>query len=269
MKKEGPTIKGTKEGIVIGIKEKHKLTDLKATLKKSIEDYEELLATENRIIIDVGNRNLSSKERKEIAKLVKKSINRSSIQILWSQSKVTGQVISMETREEIDLKVKNNKVKEAVSNSDYEISINPEPEIKVSESDQVKENSTLHKSTEIGEEETLLIKRTLRSGQSIQFDGNVVVLGDVNPGAEIVASGNIVIMGSFRGVAHAGAMGDESAVVTAFRLQPTQLRIANHITRAPDGEYLPPDQPEVARIKEGVVMIEAYQTNLEKQMKIG
>ena len=34
---------------------------------------------------------------------------------------------------------------------------------------------------------TILYEKSLRSGQHINFDGNVVVLGDVNPGAEIVA----------------------------------------------------------------------------------
>lgn len=118
------------------------------------------------------------------------------------------------------------------------------------------------------EDNTILIKRTVRSGQCIQFDGNIVVLGDVNPGSELIASGNIVVMGALRGVVHAGATGNEEATVAAFRLQPTQLRIANHITRAPDGEYLPPDQPEIARIRDGVVVIEAYQINQDKQMKI-
>jgi septum site-determining protein MinC len=33
--------------------------------------------------------------------------------------------------------------------------------------------------------DTMLHKRTLRSGQRIDFGGNVVVLGDVNPGAVI------------------------------------------------------------------------------------
>lgn len=119
-----------------------------------------------------------------------------------------------------------------------------------------------------GDENTILIKRTLRSGQSINFSGNVVVLGEVNPGAEIIASGNIIVMGSLRGVAHAGAEGDEAATVTAFKLQPTQLRIANHITRAPDGDIGMPNQPEIARIKDGVVVIEAYQIGQEKQIKI-
>lgn len=118
------------------------------------------------------------------------------------------------------------------------------------------------------DENTILVQRTLRSGQSVRHDGNVVVLGDVNPGAEVTATGNVIVMGALRGVVHAGAGGDENAVVMAFRLQPTQLRIANHITRPPDNETLDVDQPEVARIRDGVVTIEAFQTAGERQMKL-
>lgn len=118
------------------------------------------------------------------------------------------------------------------------------------------------------DDNTILIKRTVRSGQCIQFDGNVVVMGDVNPGSEIIASGNIVVMGALRGVVHAGATGNEEATVSAFKLQPTQLRIANHITRAPDGDYPVPEHPEIARIKDGVVVIEIYQLGQDRQIKI-
>ncbi|MGF7186165.1 septum site-determining protein MinC [Desulfitispora alkaliphila] len=111
---------------------------------------------------------------------------------------------------------------------------------------------------------TILVKRTLRSGQSLRYPGNIVILGDVNPGGEVVAGGNIIVMGSLRGVAHAGAAGDENSVVTAFRLKPTQLRIANHITRAPDGEAVEPEYPEIASIKNGVVVIEFYQPNIDR-----
>lgn len=114
--------------------------------------------------------------------------------------------------------------------------------------------------TKVVDLDTILVQRTLRSGQSFYFDGNVVILGDVNPGAEVVAKGDIIIMGALRGVVHAGAEGNERAKVIAFRLQPTQLRIANHITRAPDGESDGPHQPEVACIKNGVVVIEAFHT---------
>ncbi len=106
------------------------------------------------------------------------------------------------------------------------------------------------------ETRALFVPRTLRSGQSIHFDGNVVVLGDVNPGAEVVAAGNIVVWGSLRGMAHAGARGDAAAVVTALCLAPTQLRIASFIGRSPDQEAPVRLQPEAARIKDGIVIIE-------------
>ncbi|WP_366924087.1 septum site-determining protein MinC [Metallumcola ferriviriculae] len=118
------------------------------------------------------------------------------------------------------------------------------------------QNKNAHPLTE--ETPTILIQKTLRSGQSIRYPGNVVVMGDVNPGAEITAGGNVVVMGSLRGVVHAGATGSIDALVTAFRLQPTQLRIADQITRAPDGGAQLPDQPEIAKIKNGRVVIERY-----------
>jgi septum site-determining protein MinC len=108
------------------------------------------------------------------------------------------------------------------------------------------------------EPSTLLHKRTLRSGQQIDFDGNVVVLGDVNPGAVINCSGDIIVFGTLRGVAHAGALGNTKAIVVAFRLQPTQLRIAHFISRAPDGEMIRPSSPEVALVRDECIQIEAY-----------
>lgn len=109
---------------------------------------------------------------------------------------------------------------------------------------------------------TLLVRRTLRSGQRVRFDGNVVVLGDVNPGAEITARGDIVVMGWIRGLAHAGADGDDRAVVCAFRLNPTQLRIAHYIGRAPDhGEATLPDIPEIAEVRDGQLVIDRWQAS--------
>ena len=103
--------------------------------------------------------------------------------------------------------------------------------------------------------ETLLYKGTLRSGQRIDHDGNVVVLGDVNPGAEVRASGDIVVVGALRGLAHAGSKGG-SGVVVAFRLEPTQLRIGDVIGRPPEGEARPGGEPEVAKLRDGVILIE-------------
>jgi septum site-determining protein MinC len=108
---------------------------------------------------------------------------------------------------------------------------------------------------------SMVIKRTLRSGQAIHFPGIVIVLGDVNPGAEIVAEGDIFVYGTLRGIAHAGAGGDRSASVVALRLAPTQLRIADIISRAPDDSSLP-EQPEYAYIDDNRIMIATISTKL-------
>ncbi|HPU41475.1 MAG TPA: septum site-determining protein MinC [Acetivibrio clariflavus] len=106
---------------------------------------------------------------------------------------------------------------------------------------------------------TKFYRGTVRSGQLINFDGNLVVIGDVNPGAELIATGNVVVMGSLRGIVHAGANGNKEAIVVALNLQPTQLRIADIITRSPDekdnsGQFI----PEIAYIKDDMVYIERY-----------
>lgn len=108
------------------------------------------------------------------------------------------------------------------------------------------------------DENTLLVRRTIRSGQQIYYDGNVVIMGDVNPGAEIVCSGDILVLGSLRGVAHAGVGGKVDASVFAFRLEPTQLRIAHYISRAPDEKLPQPMGPEIARVVENLIQISAY-----------
>lgn len=43
-------------------------------------------------------------------------------------------------------------------------------------------------------------------------------------------------MGQLLGIAHAGADGDEDAVIAASYMKPSQLRIAGYISRAPDYE---------------------------------
>lgn len=101
---------------------------------------------------------------------------------------------------------------------------------------------------------------SLRSGQSIRFDGSVVVIGDVNPGAEIIASGNIIVFGTLKGLVHAGCKGNQAAFVSALCLQPVQLRIADIYT------YIPLEtirtkkkiQPAHAYIENGKIFIQPF-----------
>ena len=111
---------------------------------------------------------------------------------------------------------------------------------------------------------TKFITSTIRSGQLVKFDGNIVIIGDVNPGGELSAKGNIVVLGTLRGMAYAGNDGNKDAIVAAFKLNPTQLRIAHLITRKPDedegGETNELKEPEIARIYDEAIMIEPYLT---------
>lgn len=105
-------------------------------------------------------------------------------------------------------------------------------------------------------ESAIFICRTLRSGFRVSYQGHIVIIGDVNPGAEIVASGSIVIWGRLRGMVHAGAEGDERAVVCALDLMPTQLRIAGYISITPKREGKL--QPELAHVINGQVVAEEW-----------
>ena len=103
----------------------------------------------------------------------------------------------------------------------------------------------------------LLLKETLRSGRSIYHEGHIIIIGDVNPGAEIIAGGDVVVWGRLRGLVHAGALGDETAVICALALTPTQLRIADQIAIPPeDAGKLTPEQ---AVIREGQIVALPWQ----------
>lgn len=108
---------------------------------------------------------------------------------------------------------------------------------------------------------TLYIHRTLRSGQSLSSEGNVVVIGDVNPGAEIVAKGDITVWGVLGGIAHAGSDGNTYSKIRALKLNAIQLRIGDIFARRPDTGNMPYVQksdtftPEEARVSKKHIMI--------------
>ncbi|MBF0466162.1 MAG: septum site-determining protein MinC [Nitrospirae bacterium] len=102
----------------------------------------------------------------------------------------------------------------------------------------------------------LTLNQTIRGGQKIEYDGDVLIFGTVNANAYIVATGNIIVLGTMKGVAHAGASGDETAMVVSLNLKPQQLRIANHIAKSPDNIDELPDIPEKAYITDNSINIE-------------
>jgi septum site-determining protein MinC len=112
--------------------------------------------------------------------------------------------------------------------------------------------------------EPLYLKTTVRSGTTVRHPGTVMVIGDINPGGEIVADGDILIWGSLRGVAHAGAKGDRECRIMSLKMEPTQLRIADVIARAPaiaPKEFTPEVAymtPQGIRITEAIDFTKTY-----------
>ncbi len=108
---------------------------------------------------------------------------------------------------------------------------------------------------------TTYINQTLRSGQILEADGNVVIIGDCHPGSEIRAVGDITVWGILSGIAHAGYKGNNSAKVRALKMNAIQIRIGDCYSRRPDDTNIPYIlktsifTPEEARVVDGEVML--------------
>ncbi|MEG0251425.1 MAG: septum site-determining protein MinC [Christensenellaceae bacterium] len=103
---------------------------------------------------------------------------------------------------------------------------------------------------------SIFISNTIRSGQRIECEGDVVVIGDVNPGAEIIAGGSIAIFGRLRGLAHAGCAGRKDVCVAALNMCPKQLRLSGRVVTFPNNRD-DAMEPEIAELKNGKVVIRA------------
>ncbi len=101
--------------------------------------------------------------------------------------------------------------------------------------------------------ESIFINNTIRSGQRIESEGDIVVVGDVNPGGEVIAAGSIAVFGKLRGLVHAGCFGRTDVCVAAVVMCPKQLRISGRVISFPkDREST---GPEVAELVSGKLVI--------------
>lgn len=124
--------------------------------------------------------------------------------------------------------------------------------------------------SQVKEAQCLVVSETVRNGQRVAYNGDILVIGDVNIGAELVATGNIAVMGLLRGKAHAGSAGDESACVAASRLSPQQLRIGAQLAIAPEKEEEISYYAEVAIVAHDnivIMPINARKNSLFQQIK--
>ncbi|MHB9144086.1 MAG: septum site-determining protein MinC [Symbiobacteriia bacterium] len=238
-RQEDVVFKGQKNGVLAILNDELEYPSLKEKLAEKLALAERFFFDGAEVTLDVGRRLLTTNELLELDDLLRGKHGLNLVNVLHTDPEV---------REE-----------EAESRGEAQVGrpsglAAPAP---------ARDTGKPERDTELSAD-TVLMRRTLRSGQRVRFDGNVVVLGDVNAGAVVIAAGDIVVMGALRGLAHAGSTGNQRAVVAALRLQPTQLRIASFISRSPDdgSNQDQPRAPEVASIKNGIIVIEPYLPHL-------
>ena len=105
------------------------------------------------------------------------------------------------------------------------------------------------------QDEPKVVRRTVRSGQEVTHQGDLVVLGDVHVGGRLVATGDVIVVGALRGFAWAGAEGNEGAIIYAQPLEPTQVRIAGAIAQ---GARPGPAAAEYAHLEDGKIVVEPW-----------
>jgi septum site-determining protein MinC len=220
-------IKGIREGLLITLGD-GEWAEVQQVLLEQIDQQSEFLRGA-RLALDVGNQVLKAVELGQLRnEISQRDINLWAVITNSPTTEQTAQTLGLATR------IGRPRVEHASANVE----------------------TTLHSG-----EEAILVRRTLRSGYSLQHSGHVIVIGDINPGAEIIARGDVVVWGHLRGVVHAGAEGNEEAVVCALDLSPIQLRIAGQIAVTPQRRGKP--QPEMARLQDGQVVAEPWNTKVK------
>ncbi len=215
-------IKGIREGLLVTLGE-GEWPDVRNALLEHLQRQGDFLQGA-RMILDVGNRILRAAELGHLRDDL--SEDGLSLWAVLSNSPITEQ-----TAQTLGLATRISK---------------PKPE---------RASNVLH--TALTGEQAVLVRRTLRSGFSLQHTGHVIVIGDVNPGAEVIAGGDVLVWGRLRGMVHAGAEGNEDAIICALDLSPTQLRIAGQIATTPKRRGKP--FPEIARLLDGQVIAEPWE----------
>ncbi len=105
--------------------------------------------------------------------------------------------------------------------------------------------------------ENILHQGTVRSGDRICSNGDLVIIGDVNPGAIVTAKRNVYVWGKLLGIAFAGQGGNKNAFIASLHLNPLQLRINDFVAIGPKEK--PKDfYPEIALLKDEEIIIEPY-----------
>lgn len=239
------TIKGTKSGIILVLDPSISFEELSLSIASKFRTAASFLGTHNMGLI-VRGRILDDYEFQEVIRIIEENSN----------LKIT--CVIDEASELYKLFQEPKKEAEPERTGDYPGSYNDEDDDRKELLDDLEENAIIYRGN-------------LRSGQDITSKKSIVILGDVKPGGNVTSYGSIFILGDLRGNAYAGAGGDRRAIIVAHKLDPIQVRIAKSIAISPDAEkgvkirvkkkkFMPykENEPEVLYIENGHIVKSSY-----------
>jgi septum site-determining protein MinC len=105
--------------------------------------------------------------------------------------------------------------------------------------------------------DVLMLRGRVRSGQRIETKRHIVILGDVNPGAELCSGGDVLVFGRLLGQAHAGAPGNDQAIIFALDFRPTQIQIGEYVAAGLE-EGKPEGRAEFASVSARGILVQDY-----------
>ncbi|MFV0502909.1 MAG: septum site-determining protein MinC [Lachnospirales bacterium] len=215
------TFKGQKNGITIVFDPISSFDDLKIDFKEKLNEVKDFFGHEKTPLVFKG-REFSNKEFDELIEILRKNSDIDAT-FISSDLYISKYSVSPSNNNEI-----NNSAKKVSGGIFKNLKPNKTEEVIEDEVAAPIVTKRLDKQAEVSE--VYIHKGNMRSGKSIKFRGNVIVYGDMNPGSEIIAEGNIIVLGNAKGFLYAGCNGDIASTIYALSLEPTQIRIAEHIT---------------------------------------
>lgn len=104
------------------------------------------------------------------------------------------------------------------------------------------------------------VRTTVKSGEVLDSEHNLIIIGDVEKGAVVRSGANIFILGSLFGTAHAGAGGKKDSAIVAMRLMAEKIQIgeAETTVKVSALKKIMPGVPEIAYLLNDEIKIEQY-----------
>lgn len=103
---------------------------------------------------------------------------------------------------------------------------------------------------------TKFIRTKITSGETIEYENNLIIIGDVEKGAQIISGGNVFVIGSLFGSV---AITNPACVVVAMKLMAENIKIADceiKVQKNALKKFL--SVPEIAYLSGDEIKIEQY-----------